>query len=108
MVALFIDDLPGGGVVINGLFHGQINSLLGFDIGHAVGLQAMVGLEGEKRGSGTCAEEAIGLSGILEVEAIFHRGQWKVIDLNARLPMYTGEALLETGINLLGELVSLA
>lgn len=51
--------------------------------------------------------EAIGLSGILEVEAIFHRGLWKVIDLNARLPMYTGEALLETGINLLGELSSL-
>ena len=49
---------------------------------------------------------AIGLSGILEVEAIFHRGVWKVIDLNARLPMYTGEALLETGINLLGELVA--
>ena len=52
--------------------------------------------------------EAIGLSGILEVEAIFHRGVWKVIDLNARLPMYTGEALLETGINLLGELATLA
>jgi len=50
--------------------------------------------------------EAIGLSGILEVEAIFHRGVWKVIDLNARLPMYTGEALLETGINLLGELAT--
>lgn len=50
--------------------------------------------------------EAIGLSGMLEVEAIFHRGQWKVIDLNARLPMYTGEALLETGINLLGEQIA--
>lgn len=50
---------------------------------------------------------AMDLTGILEVEAICHNGVWKVIDLNARLPMYTGEALLETGINLLGELVSL-
>lgn len=49
----------------------------------------------------------LNLSGILEVEAIFHQGQWKVIDLNARLPMYTDEALLETGINLLEELAAL-
>lgn len=48
--------------------------------------------------------EAMNLRGILEVEAIFHQGKWKVIDLNARLPMYTGEALLETGVNILGEL----
>ena len=50
--------------------------------------------------------QLMNLRGILEVEAIFHRGVWKVVDLNARLPMYTGEALLETGINLLDELVS--
>lgn len=47
----------------------------------------------------------MGLRGILEVEAIFHLGEWKVIDLNARLPMHTGDALLELGINLLEELV---
>lgn len=50
--------------------------------------------------------EVIGLRGILEVEAIFHQGVWKVIDLNARLPMHTGEALLETGVNILGELAA--
>lgn len=50
--------------------------------------------------------QAMGLKGILEVEAICHQGIWKVVDLNARLPMYTGEALLETGVNLIGELIS--
>ncbi len=50
--------------------------------------------------------EAIGLRGILEVEAIFHQGLWKVIDLNARLPMLTGEALLTTGVNLVDELMA--
>lgn len=49
---------------------------------------------------------AMELRGILEVEAIYHQGVWKVVDLNARLPMYTGEALLETGVNILGELVA--
>lgn len=50
--------------------------------------------------------KAMNLRGILEVEAICHHGVWKVIDLNARLPMYTGEALLERGVNILGELAA--
>ncbi len=50
--------------------------------------------------------EAMDLSGILEVEAIFHNGVWTVTDLNARLPMLTPDAVLEkTGVNLLAELV---
>lgn len=49
--------------------------------------------------------EALDLNGILEVEAIFHSGVWTVIDLNARLPMLTPDAVLEkTGVNLLAEL----
>lgn len=44
---------------------------------------------------------AMALRGVLEVEAIFHRGVWKVTDLNARLPMLTPDALLEKGVNLL-------
>lgn len=51
-----------------------------------------------------CAE-ALGLQGVLEVEAIHHLGVWKVIDLNARLPMLTSDALLGAGVNLLEELV---
>lgn len=54
------------------------------------------------------AAEAVGVRGILEVEAICHHGVWKVIDLNARLPMLTPDALLEsTGVNLLEELIKL-
>lgn len=49
--------------------------------------------------------EAIGVTGVLEIEAIHHLGVWKVIDLNARLPMLTSDALLGQGTNLLGELV---
>ena len=49
---------------------------------------------------------AMALRGILEVEAIFHQGVWKVIDLNARLPMLTPDAVLAaTGVNLLTELI---
>lgn len=52
------------------------------------------------------AAEAVGVRGILEVEAICHHGVWKVIDLNARLPMLTPDALLEAhGVNLLEELM---
>lgn len=51
-----------------------------------------------------CAE-ALGVRGVLEVEAIHDHGVWKVVDLNARLPMLTSDALLETGVNLLVELV---
>lgn len=49
--------------------------------------------------------EALGLRGVLEVEAIHHLGVWKVVDLNARLPMLTSDALLSHGVNLLDELV---
>ncbi len=52
------------------------------------------------------AAEAVGVHGVLEVEAIFDGGVWKVIDLNARLPMLTGDALLAAhGVNLLTELI---
>ena len=49
--------------------------------------------------------EAAALRGVLEVEAIFHLGAWKIIDLNARLPILTSDALLDRGMNLLEELV---
>ena len=49
---------------------------------------------------------ALSLRGVLEVEAIFHQGLWKITDLNARLPMLTGAALLAEGINLVGELIA--
>jgi pyrrolysine biosynthesis protein PylC len=49
--------------------------------------------------------QAIGLTGLLEVEAIYHHGVWKVIDLNARLPVLTPDAILaETGVNVLAAL----
>lgn len=51
------------------------------------------------------AAEAVGVHGVLEAEAIDHHGVWKVIDLNARLPMLTSDALLGAGVNLLEELV---
>lgn len=54
------------------------------------------------------AADAVGVRGVLEVEAICHLGVWKVIDLNARLPMLTPDALLaSTGVNLLEELIKL-
>lgn len=52
------------------------------------------------------AAELVGVRGILEVEAIFDHSIWKVVDLNARMPMYTPDALLESGhVNLLEELL---
>ena len=48
-----------------------------------------------------CAE-ALGIRGVLEVEAIHHLGVWKVIDLNARLPMLTSDALLEQVLRVAG------
>jgi pyrrolysine biosynthesis protein PylC len=49
--------------------------------------------------------QAIGVQGLLEVEAIFHHGVWKVVDLNARLPMLTPDAVLSaTGRNVLADL----
>lgn len=50
--------------------------------------------------------EAVGVHGVLEVEAICHHGIWTVIDLNARLPMLTPDALLEAhGVNLLEAMI---
>lgn len=53
------------------------------------------------------AAEAVGVRGVLEVEAICDHGTWKVVDLNARLPMLTSDALLAQGVNLLEELVKI-
>ena len=53
----------------------------------------------------SCAE-ALGVRGVLEVEAIFAHGVWKVIDVNARLPMLTPDALLARGDNLLEAMIS--
>ncbi|MCD7768997.1 MAG: ATP-grasp domain-containing protein [Oscillospiraceae bacterium] len=53
------------------------------------------------------AAEAMGLRGVLEVEAVRSHGVWTVTDLNARLPMLTPDALLESeGVNLLMELIA--
>ena len=59
------------------------------------------------RETALAAAEAVGVHGVLEVEAIDHHGVWKVIDLNARFPMLTSDALLERGVNLLEELVKI-
>ena len=49
---------------------------------------------------------AIGMRGILEVEAIWSRNAWWITDLNARLPLYTPDAVLKaTGVNLLDEII---
>lgn len=53
------------------------------------------------------AAEGLDLRGILELEAIFHLGTWKVIDMNARLPVLTPDALLAGGANLLRILLDL-
>lgn len=49
--------------------------------------------------------EALKAEGILEIEAMLAQGKWKVTDINARLPMCTPDALLETGVNLLAEIL---
>ena len=84
---------------------------------------ARLSFDGRRRVSAECAHapeaealadtakrvaEAIGVHGILEVEAICHHGTWKVIDANARLPMLTPDAILSsTGVNLLEEWMKL-
>ena len=50
--------------------------------------------------------EAMELRGVLEVEAICSHNAWYVTDLNARLPLFTPDAVLQaTGVNLLDELI---
>lgn len=51
------------------------------------------------------AAGAMSMRGILELEAIFHLGIWKVTDMNARLPVLTPDALLTGGTNLLSVLL---
>ena len=53
-----------------------------------------------------CAE-AVGVRGVLEAEAMNAHGVWKVVDLNARLPMLTSDALLAQGDNLLEALIDI-
>ena len=48
------------------------------------------------------------LNGIMDVEAIFHNGVMKVLEIDARLPSQTPAAVLHsTGINLIAELYNL-
>jgi len=52
--------------------------------------------------------EAIGLSGIMDVEAIFHEGQFKVLEIDARFPSQTPIAVYHsTGINMVELLASI-
>jgi len=52
--------------------------------------------------------EAVGLSGIMDVEAIVHEGQLKVLEIDARFPSQTPIAIYHsTGINLVERLVAL-
>jgi pyrrolysine biosynthesis protein PylC len=52
--------------------------------------------------------EAVGLSGIMDVEAIVHEGQLKVLEIDARFPSQTPIAIYHsTGINLVERLVEL-
>ena len=60
---------------------------------------------GELSDTSVACAEALGVRGILEVEAILHDGVWRVTDLNARLPMLSPDALLASGDNLLTEMV---
>ncbi len=49
--------------------------------------------------------EAVGLSGIMDVEAIFHEGQLKVVEIDARFPSQTPIAVYHsTGINMVERL----
>ena len=49
--------------------------------------------------------ELLQLRGIMDVEAILHEGQMKVLEIDARLPSQTPAAVLHsTGVNLLSEL----
>ena len=52
--------------------------------------------------------EAVGLSGIMDVEAIVHEGQLKVLEIDARFPSQTPIAIYHsTGINLVERLVEI-
>jgi pyrrolysine biosynthesis protein PylC len=49
--------------------------------------------------------EAVGLSGIMDVEAILHKGQLKVLEIDARFPSQTPIAVFRsTGINMVEQL----
>ena len=52
--------------------------------------------------------EAVGLSGIMDVEAIFHEGQLKVVEIDARFPSQTPIAVYHsTGINMVERLATI-
>jgi pyrrolysine biosynthesis protein PylC len=52
--------------------------------------------------------EAVGLSGIMDVEAIVHEGQLKVLEIDARLPSQTPIAVYHsTGINMVERLATI-
>jgi pyrrolysine biosynthesis protein PylC len=52
--------------------------------------------------------EAIGLSGIMDVEAILHDGQFKVLEIDARFPSQTPIAVYHsTGINMVERIATL-
>ena len=52
--------------------------------------------------------QGLGLYGIMDLEAIDHKGKWKVLEIDARMPSQTPTAVYHaTGVNLLTELVTL-
>jgi pyrrolysine biosynthesis protein PylC len=62
--------------------------------------------DADLRASALRLAEAVGLQGIMDVEAILHDGRMKVLEIDARLPSQTPAAVLaSTGVNLLAELM---
>jgi pyrrolysine biosynthesis protein PylC len=58
---------------------------------------------------GVVLADALGLSGIMDVEAIIHEGQLKVLEIDARFPSQTPMAVYHsTGINMVERLALLA
>lgn len=65
-------------------------------------------LEKQFRDTAVRIAEAVGLTGIMDVEAISHNGVLKVLEIDARLPSQTPTAVYKsTGINLLEQLYRL-
>jgi pyrrolysine biosynthesis protein PylC len=62
--------------------------------------------DAELRASAVRLAEAVGLRGIMDVEAILHDGRMKVLEIDARLPSQTPAAILaSTGVNFAEELM---
>jgi pyrrolysine biosynthesis protein PylC len=65
--------------------------------------------DADLRASAVCLAEAVGLRGIMDVEAILHDGRMKVLEIDARLPSQTPAAVLaSTGENFISELITLS